>query len=142
MEQLKRFKKICLSIIVTVVSGILINSLTPFKILGAIWKAITWFARLFMIKVTFPVWGIIILMLTPLLIRLVLFLYRTSSAETYLTYTSDTFFGISWYWSYDGGTVYNVLHRCPLCKTILQPSNTVVTEFYSRLFPLWISERF
>ena len=126
---MEKFKKIGLFIILSVVCSLLVNWLTPINILGAIWKSITWFAVLFIIKVTLPVWGIIVLMLTPLLIGLVLFLYRTYSAETYLTYTSDTFFGISWHWSYDRGTVYKVLHRCPSCKLILEPSNTAVTIF-------------
>lgn len=126
---MKRFKKIWLLFFLPVIIGLLINWLTPINILGAIWKTITWFTALFIIKVTLPVWGIIVLMLAPLLIIAALFLYRTYSAETYLTYTSDTFFGILWHWSYDRGTVYEVLHRCPSCKLILQPSNTAVTTF-------------
>jgi len=134
MEQMKRFKKIWLPIIVSVISGILINWLTPLNIPGAIWKIITWFVGLFVIKATLPVWGIILLMLViPLLIGIVIvfFLLRTNSTETYLTYTSDTFFGISWYWRYTGNKLYkeDIIPRCLSCKTLLQPSNVVVNEF-------------
>ena len=131
---MKRFKKIWLPIILSVVSGILIDWLTPINIPGAIWKIITWFVGLFVIKATLPVWGIILLMLViPLLIGIVIvfFLLRTNSTETYLTYTSDTFFRISWNWRYTGNKLYkeDIIPRCPSCKTLLQPSNVVVNEF-------------
>jgi len=106
--------------------------LTPINIVGAIWKTIVWFGSLFVIKINLPIWGIILLMFAiSLLIGVIFFLHRTSFTETYLAYTPDTFFGISWHWSYDGGTVYdvNILPRCPSCKTLLQPSNIVVNEF-------------
>ena len=144
---MKRFKKIWLPIILSDISGILINWLTPVNIPGAIWKIITWFVGLFVIKATLPVWSIILLMLViPLLIGIVIvfFLLRTNSTETYLKYTSDTFFGIPWHWSYDGGNVYDVdiIPRCPSCKTLLQPSNKhSCKRIYPHLFPLWISER-
>ena len=129
---MKGFKKIWLLFFLPVIIGLLINWLTPINIPGAIWKTIVWFGDLFVIKINLPIWGIILLMFAiPLLIGVILFLHRISSAETYLAYTSDTFFGISWHWSYDGGNVYDVdiIPRCPSCKTLLQPSNMVVNEF-------------
>lgn len=129
---MKRFKKIWLLLLLPVIIGLLITWLAPIDIPGIIWKAITWFAGFFVIKATLPVWGLILLMLAiPFLIGVVLFVALTRSTENYLKYTSDTFFGISWYWSYDGGTVYDVdiFPRCPSCKTLLQPSNIVVNEF-------------
>ena len=129
---MKGFKKIWLLFFLPVIIGLLINWLTPINIPGAIWKTIVWFGDLFVIKINLPIWGIILLMFTiPLLIGVILFLQRTSSTVTYLAYTSDTFFGISWHWSYDGGNVYDedIIPRCPSCKTLLQPSNMVVNEF-------------
>ena len=129
---MKRFKGIFLFIILPVIISLLVNWLTPINIPGTIWKIITWFAGLFVIKATLPVWGIILLMLViPLLIGIVFFLLRTSSTETYLTYISDIFFEISWHWRYTGNKLYNedIIPRCPSCKTLLQPSNVVVNEF-------------
>jgi len=126
---MKRFKKIWLPIIVSVISGILINWLTPVNIPGAIWKAITWFMHFFSIKMSFPVWGIILLMLTiPFLIGLFILLFRNNSVENYL---SDTFFEVLWDWRYIGGKIYDekMIARCPHCKTILKPVQEGETSY-------------
>jgi hypothetical protein len=121
---MKKFKKILLPIILTIISGVIINWLTPIDIPGAIWKAITWFMHLFLLKICFSVWGIILLMLIiPFLIGLFNLLFRSNSVENYL---SDTFFGVLWDWRYRyiRGKKYTeeIIARCPHCKTILKPS--------------------
>ena len=119
---MKRFKKLWFLLLLPVVVGLLVNWLTPIDIPGAIWSAVKWFFGLFLVTSMLPVWGIILLMLTiPLVLGVgLLFLGR---AETHLTYTSDTFFGISWHWSYVGGQLYDqdITPRCPHCKTVLEP---------------------
>lgn len=118
---MKRFKKIWLpTIILSVISGILIDWLTPVNIPGAIWKAITWFMHFFLLKMSLPVWGIILLMLTiPFLIGLFILLFHSNSVENYL---SDTFFEVLWEWCYIRGKIYDekIIARCPHCKTILK----------------------
>lgn len=119
---MKRFKKIWLTtIILAVISGILIDYLTLINIPGAIWKVITWFMHLFLFKTSFPVWGIILLMLTiPFLI--ILFILLFYNKKSFKNYTSDTFFGVLWEWDYDFGEIYKegIRARCPQCKTILK----------------------
>ena len=126
---MKISKKIWLTIISTVIGGILLDLLTPLNIPGIIWKAITWFMYFFLIKIHLPVWSIILLMLTiPFLIGLFILLFRNNSVGNYL---SDTFFGVLWNWRYIGGKIYDekIIARCPHCKTILKPVQGEETSY-------------
>lgn len=122
---MNKLNKIWLLLLLPVVVGLMVNWLTPIDIIGALWKAIKLFVGLFVVKVTFPVWGVILLMLViPLLIGAILMmvgLRRTE--ESHLTYLADNFFGVSWDWKYVGGHLYDedIVPRCPQCKTVLQP---------------------
>jgi len=117
---MKISKKIWLTIISTVIGGILLDLLTPLNIPVIIWKAITWFMHFFLFKIHLPVWSIILLMLTiPFLIGLFILLFRNNSFEKYL---SDTFFEVLWEWRYSRRKIDNkkIIARCPKCKTILK----------------------
>ena len=60
---MNKLNKIWLLLLLPVVVGLMVNWLTPIDIIGALWKAIKLFVGLFVVKVTFPVWGVILLII-------------------------------------------------------------------------------
>jgi hypothetical protein len=107
----KQTKKASLLFILTVVAGLLVNWVTPIDIPGRAWIALKWIRSLVLINYPLPVWAILLLLMLalPSLVLTVLALFPRRRMEyaavqkSYLSYVSDTFFGISWHWKYIGG---------------------------------------
>ena len=120
-----KLKKVLPVAAATVIAPLLVIWLTPYNPFGVIWSGITWFVRLFIIKVSLPIWLIIILILAiSVLSRGASFSFTADgdSAGTYLNYTSDKFFGILWRWKYTANKLYDehIVPRCPSCMTLLR----------------------
>jgi len=119
---MKKLKSLWPLLIVPVIVGLFINWLTPVDVIGAIWKGLRWFGHFFVIPVTFPIWGIILLTLAlPAVLALVVLVGACRPPEEgYEAYRSDSFFGVSWRWRYCLGQVdENIVARCPRCQGIL-----------------------
>lgn len=120
---------IIITIAITVIGGLLVNWLTPINIPGYIWSFLSSIVRLFVVKITLPVWAIIILIFLLPVARFLIQkkqvhqnLNKADSSDSgFLKYTSGDFFGIGWHWDYRGNKIdsSSITARCPKCKCLL-----------------------
>jgi len=118
-------------IIVTVVGGILLTFLAPFRQL--VITTLSWFWELLKL---FSVWlssgqniyGWILLLLAmlavPTIIKLATLVVPDKERGVEELYKSDNLFGVSWGWSYSNGSINNLWCLCPTCQ-----SELVYSEF-------------
>ena len=120
---------VIITLAITVIGGLVVNWLTPINIPGYIWSFLSSVMRLFLAKITLPVWAIIVLIFLIPVARLLTQKKRVhhnvnnvnSSKPDYIKYTSDDFFGIDWNWDYRGNRIdsNSITARCPKCKCLL-----------------------
>ncbi|OCH37476.1 hypothetical protein [Aliivibrio fischeri] len=127
----KEFHTIRNGVIVSVISGIILSSWTPFRdllvkaalwcweILTSVWG---WFSS------THEIYGWVLVLLValsfPTLIKLVSLAAKKKELGAEKLYKSDYLFGANWHWYYSNGAIKNLCCLCPSCKNELVYSQT------------------
>jgi hypothetical protein len=112
-------RKVGVVIVLPVLTGLLVNWLTPVDVLGVSVDLVKWLARPLIVAYTLSGWLVLLLMVAPVGGGILLILIANHfKEESHLGYCQDMMFGVSWHWRYFGQAVNtdSIIARCPQCK--------------------------
>ena len=111
-----------------VVVGLLTECFTPVNVLGLLGNTTSAIRSLLGTVVFLPFWALVLMsFIWPILHTVARCLPSTEEEEDlppemeFLTYTSDSFFGVKWLWPYAGNRIDadKITARCPECECLL-----------------------